>query len=126
MELLKGRDLLHVLREEPALDLRRKVTIVVQVLEGLGHAHKVGIVHRDIKPANVFIVENGDAKIMDFGIARISASGAAASGLVVGTANYMSPEQVTGGAVDGRSDLFSVGCMLAEMAVGQPRSRPTV
>ena len=120
MELLKGRDLLHVLREEPALDLRRKVMIVVQVLDGLGHAHKVGIVHRDIKPANVFIVESGDAKIMDFGIARISASGAAASGMVVGTANYMSPEQVTGGAVDGRSDLFSVGCMLAEMAGGRP------
>jgi hypothetical protein len=120
MELLKGRDLLHVLREEPVLGLRRKITIAVQVLEGLGHAHKVGIVHRDIKPANVFIVESGDAKIMDFGIARISTSGAAASGLVVGTANYMSPEQVTGGAVDGRSDLFSVGCMLAEMASGRP------
>ncbi len=120
MELLKGRDLLHLLRDEPALELRRKVAITVQVLEGLGHAHKVGIVHRDIKPANVFIVEAGAAKIMDFGIARINASGAAASGLVVGTANYMSPEQVTGGTVDGRSDLFSVGCMLAEMAGGRP------
>ncbi len=119
MELLKGRDLLHLLRAEPGLDLRRKIAITVQVLEGLGHAHKVGIVHRDIKPANVFIVDSGEAKIMDFGIARISASGAAASGLVVGTANYMSPEQVTGGPVDGRSDLFSVGCMLAEMAGGR-------
>jgi serine/threonine protein kinase len=120
MELLKGRDLLHLLHEEPSLALRRKVAIAVQVLEGLAHAHKVGIVHRDIKPGNVFIVEGGDAKIMDFGIARISESGAAASGLVVGTANYMSPEQVTGGVVDGRSDLFSVGCMLAEMAGGRP------
>ncbi len=120
MELLKGRDLLHLLREEPGLELRRKITIVTQVLDGLGHAHKVGIVHRDIKPANVFIVDGGDAKIMDFGIARISASGAAASGLVVGTANYMSPEQVTGGPVDGRSDLFSVGCLLAEIAAGRP------
>ncbi len=119
MELLDGRDLLHLLRAEPALDLRRKVEIVVQVLEGLAHAHKAGIVHRDIKPANVFIVESGAAKIMDFGIAHIGASGPAASALVVGTANYMSPEQVAGGAVDGRSDLFSVGCMLAEMAGGR-------
>ena len=65
MELLKGRDLLQLLREEPGLELRRKITIVTQVLDGLGHAHKVGIVHRDIKPANVFIVDGGDAKIMD-------------------------------------------------------------
>jgi hypothetical protein len=120
MELLRGRDLLHLLREDPTLGLRRKVAIAIQVLEGLAHAHKIGIVHRDIKPANIFIVESGDAKIMDFGIARISASGAGASGLIVGTANYMSPEQVIGGAVDGRSDLFSVGCMLAEMACGLP------
>ena len=117
MELLKGRDLFHLLREQPDLGLRRKVALVVQVLDGLAQAHRAGIVHRDIKPGNVFIVESGDAKIMDFGIARISDT--AATGRIVGTAKYMSPEQVMGLPIDGRSDLFGVGCMLAELASGR-------
>jgi len=119
MELLKGRDLLKVMRQDPSLPLDRKVTIVLEVLDGLGHAHKVGIVHRDIKPANVFISEDGTAKIMDFGIARLSATSATASGTFMGTANYMSPEQASGRALDGRSDLFSVGCLLYEVLSGR-------
>jgi serine/threonine protein kinase len=119
MELLKGDDLFHISRREPSLRLEQKVAIVLQVLDGLGQAHKLGIVHRDIKPANVFVTDEGTAKIMDFGIARLSSSGATGAGLVVGTAAYMSPEQVQGHPVDGRSDLFSVGSMLCELLSGR-------
>jgi serine/threonine protein kinase/tetratricopeptide (TPR) repeat protein len=120
MELLKGRDLHQTLSAEPALSLERKLAVVLQVLEGLGQAHRAGIVHRDIKPANIFINESGTAKVMDFGVAHFPAASGATRGVVVGTANYMSPEQVLGGRVDGRSDLFSVGCMLGEMLTGRP------
>jgi serine/threonine-protein kinase len=118
MELMKGDDLFHLSRREPALRLEQKVAIVLQVLDGLGQAHKFGIVHRDVKPANVFVTDEGTAKIMDFGIARLSSAGATGTGLVVGTASYMSPEQVQGQPVDGRSDLFSVGSMLCELLSG--------
>ncbi len=120
MELLEGHDLLHALRSEPELSLERKLTIVLQVLDGLGQAHRAGIVHRDIKPANIFLSENSTAKVMDFGIAHFPAGSGATHGVVVGTANYMSPEQVLGGRVDGRSDLWSLGCTLGEMLTGQP------
>jgi hypothetical protein len=118
MELLKGRDLHARLKEGPPLSLAQKVSIVAQVLDGLGHAHKAGIVHRDIKPANVFLVEDEVARIMDFGIAFCVASGGT-SKTVVGTVGYMSPEQVHGERVDGRSDLFSVGTLLHEMLSGK-------
>jgi serine/threonine protein kinase len=119
MELMKGRDLLNVMRQDPPLSLKRKLAFVVQVLAGLGHAHKVGIVHRDIKPANIFINEDGKAKIMDFGVARLDAGSATAAGTFMGTVNYISPEQARGLALDGRSDLFSVGCMLCELVTGR-------
>jgi serine/threonine protein kinase/tetratricopeptide (TPR) repeat protein len=118
MELLQGDDLLHIAKREPPLRLEQKVAIVLQVLDGLGQAHKLGIVHRDIKPANVFVTDEGTAKIMDFGIARLGAAGAT-GGTLVGTAAYMSPEQVQGHPVDGRSDLFSVGSMLGELLGGR-------
>jgi cytochrome c-type biogenesis protein CcmH/NrfG len=118
MELLRGHDLLHTLRNGPYLTLDRKLAIILQVLEGLGHAHAAGIVHRDIKPANVFIPDGGVAKIMDFGVARFTMSSVTSTGVVVGTADYMSPEQVSGVRVDGRSDLFSTGAMLCELLTG--------
>ena len=118
MELLRGLDLHGRLRQEPTLSLAEKASIVAQVLDGLGHAHKAGIVHRDIKPANVFLTEDGTARIMDFGIAFWTASGAT-SRTVLGTAGYMSPEQVHGERVDGRSDLFSVGTLLCELLTGR-------
>ena len=118
MELLKGQDLLARLRESPPLSLGQKVSIVTQVLDGLGHAHKAGIVHRDIKPANVFLIEGGAARIMDFGIAFWTSSGGT-SRTVLGTVSYMSPEQVRGELVDGRSDLFSVGTLLHEILTGR-------
>jgi tetratricopeptide (TPR) repeat protein/tRNA A-37 threonylcarbamoyl transferase component Bud32 len=119
MELLKGQDLQKASRQTPPLSLERKVAIIVQVLAGLAHAHQAGIVHRDIKPANIFIQDDGSVKIMDFGVARLSAHTMTGTGNIVGTADYMSPEQVKGVKVDGRSDLFSVGCMLFELAAGR-------
>jgi serine/threonine-protein kinase len=91
----------------------------LQVLAGLGHAHLAGIVHRDIKPANLFITDEGVAKIMDFGVARLSSASVTAAGVMLGTANYMSPEQVVGGPLDARSDLFSIGCLLCELVLGR-------
>jgi tRNA A-37 threonylcarbamoyl transferase component Bud32/tetratricopeptide (TPR) repeat protein len=119
MELLKGQDLQKASRQTPPLALERKIAIIVQVLAGLAHAHQAGIVHRDIKPANIFIQDDGSVKIMDFGVARLSAHTMTGTGNIVGTADYMSPEQVKGVKVDGRSDLFSVGCMLFELAAGR-------
>jgi serine/threonine-protein kinase len=121
MEFLSGNDLFHLMRATPPLSLERKVAIVVSVLEGLAHAHKVGIVHRDIKPANVFLTGEGAVKIMDFGVARFAMGNITGTGMVVGTAEYMSPEQVRGEVVDGRSDLFAAGAMLYELVRG---SRP--
>jgi serine/threonine protein kinase len=119
MELLKGMDLQKAIRTPPPMALDRKVAIMVQVLAGLAHAHQAGIVHRDIKPANIFINHDGTVKIMDFGVARLTTASMTGTGNIVGTADYMSPEQVKGAKVDGRSDLFSVGCMLYEMLAGR-------
>ena len=119
MELLKGQDLQKAMRQTPPMAVERKVAVIVQVLAGLAHAHQAGIVHRDIKPANIFIQEDGSVKIMDFGVARLTTASMTGTGNIVGTADYMSPEQVKGAKVDGRSDLFSVGCMLFELAAGR-------
>jgi tRNA A-37 threonylcarbamoyl transferase component Bud32/tetratricopeptide (TPR) repeat protein len=119
MELLKGQDLQKAMRQTPPMTVERKVAVIVQVLAGLAHAHQAGIVHRDIKPANIFIQEDGSVKIMDFGVARLTTASMTGTGNIVGTADYMSPEQVKGAKVDGRSDLFSVGCMLFELAAGR-------
>jgi tetratricopeptide (TPR) repeat protein/tRNA A-37 threonylcarbamoyl transferase component Bud32 len=119
MELLKGQDLQKTVRQTPTLSLERKVQIIIQVLTGLNHAHQAGIVHRDIKPANIFIVQDDTVKIMDFGVARMKAAPMTGTGNIVGTADYMSPEQVQGQKVDGRSDLFSVGCLLYELVTGR-------
>ncbi|MEO5761353.1 MAG: protein kinase [Vicinamibacteria bacterium] len=118
MELLRGDDLQKTLRMGP-MPLDRKISIIVQVLVGLAQAHQAGIVHRDIKPANIFIGNDDSVKIMDFGVARLTTSSSTGTGAIVGTADYMSPEQVKGARVDGRSDLFSVGCMFYEMLVGK-------
>jgi serine/threonine-protein kinase len=114
MELLDGSDLQH-LSESGGLALGRKIEILIQVCAGLAHAHGSGIVHRDIKPANIFVLKDGTAKIMDFGVARWMETQRTQSGLVVGTAGYISPEQLRGKPADGRSDIFSLGVVLFEL-----------
>jgi serine/threonine-protein kinase len=118
MELLEGRDLQRAIAAGLRPDPRATLPIVLQVLAGLGHAHDQGIVHRDVKPSNVFLPRGRPAKVMDFGVARLAA-GTTAAGTMVGTPNYMSPEQVRTGLVDGRSDLFSAGLILYELVTGE-------
>ena len=121
MELVEGNDLRQRLKESagqglPALDA---VDVAQQVAEGLGYAHERGIVHRDIKPGNIMLQPRGQAKIMDFGLARMRvADHKTSTGMVLGTPKYMSPEQVAGQPVDQRSDVFSLGIVLHEMLTG--------
>ena len=129
-ELLEGESLRSRLHAG-ALPSRRAIEYARQIAEGLAAAHERNIVHRDVKPDNLFITHDGRIKILDFGIAKLTPSGDEAgqrtryateteAGLVVGTAAYMSPEQVRGEAVDPRSDIFSFGAMLYEMLAGRP------
>ncbi|HUG78496.1 MAG TPA: serine/threonine-protein kinase [Burkholderiales bacterium] len=118
MELLEGTDLRERL-QQGAMSPIEALEIAQQVAEGLGFAHERGIVHRDIKPGNIMLLDRGQAKIMDFGLARMRAADHKTStGMVLGTPKYMSPEQVAGQPVDHRSDLFSLGVVLYEMLTG--------
>src|SRR5262249_13912 len=119
LELLKGRPLDAVLREKGALPWREALRVGQKLAEALFEAHSKGIVHRDIKPANVMVLESGDPKIMDFGIAKVEASALTAAGQLFGTPLYMSPEQALGHPVDARSDLFSLASVLYEMLTGR-------
>ena len=120
MEHVAGRTVRELLADGLGVD--QTLEIVVGVLSALEYSHRAGIVHRDIKPANVMVTGNGGVKVMDFGIARAldAVSGLTRSWSVVGTAQYMSPEQARGEPVDARSDLYSAGCLLFEMLTGQP------
>jgi serine/threonine-protein kinase len=115
MEFVEGADLEHLLRHNAPLSLATKIDIVVDVLNGLSYAHRRGIVHRDIKPANVRVDEEGKARIMDFGVARLATSDMTKSGVMMGTPNYMAPEQINGGPITPSVDLFSVGALLYEL-----------
>jgi eukaryotic-like serine/threonine-protein kinase len=119
LELLEGIDLQHGIEAGIRPDPRATLPVVLQILAGLGHAHEHGIVHRDVKPSNVFLPLGGPAKIMDFGVARLSGLGTTTSGVVSGTPNYMSPEQASAGEIDGRSDLFSAALILYELVTGE-------
>jgi serine/threonine-protein kinase len=120
MEYLDGHTLRNEIDTKGFLPIERAVEIAIQVLKGLEHAHKVGVVHRDIKPDNIQILSNGSIKITDFGIARLTFQpNLTMDGQVFGTPSYMSPEQVVGKDIDQRSDLFSVGILLYEMIGGQ-------
>ena len=119
MELVEGTDLRLRLKDGAALSPVDAVDIAQQVAEGLGYAHERGIVHRDIKPGNIMLQPRGQAKIMDFGLARMRvADHKTSTGMVLGTPKYMSPEQVAGQPVDQRSDVFSLGIVLYEMLTG--------
>ena len=119
MEYLEGEDLQQRLNAHAKPSLTFKLDIAIQVCEGLEYAHSRGVVHRDIKPANVFITNAGVVKILDFGLARLGASQLTATGLVMGTINYMAPEQVRGEKADHRADIFSTGVLLYEMFSGR-------
>ncbi|MGE5112956.1 MAG: protein kinase domain-containing protein [Acidobacteriaceae bacterium] len=118
MEFIEGRTLAEIMQEHRVLPVDQVISITRNICAGLDYAHSKGIVHRDIKPANIMITPEGSAKIMDFGIAKVSGS-LTSTGQVLGTPNYMSPEQVKGRQLDGRSDLFSLGVMLYEMLTGE-------
>ena len=115
MEFIEGTDLEKVIQNREPLTVEWKLDILRQVCEGLAYAHKAGIVHRDIKPANVRVTNEGEVKIMDFGIAHLQSSTMTKSGLVLGTVHYMAPEQIEGQKVDHRADVFSVGAIAYEL-----------
>lgn len=120
LEYLEGVDLQRGIDAGVKPDPRFTLPIVLQVLAGLGHAHDHGIVHRDVKPSNIFLPLGGPAKVTDFGVARLAGHNVTTtSGVVSGTPSYMSPEQVQGGEIDGRSDLFSVALILYELVTGE-------
>ncbi len=120
MEFLEGRELRDILDEDQAMPVEQVLDITAQVALGLAYAHEHDIVHRDVKPANIMVVRDGHVKITDFGIARMeSAAVRTQTGMVLGSPKYMSPEQVTGKAIDQRSDIFSLGVMLYEMLARQ-------
>jgi eukaryotic-like serine/threonine-protein kinase len=119
MELLKGKDLMPYTKPDNLLHVDKVVSIVARVADALGYAHKQNIVHRDIKPANIMYAPENDApKVTDFGIARITDSSKTKTGMVLGTPSYMSPEQLSGKKVDGRSDLYSLAVSLYQLLCG--------
>lgn len=119
MEFLEGKELREILDSGVVLPIEKVIHIASQVADGLAFAHEHGTVHRDIKPANVMVMKNGLVKITDFGIAQVSNASRTHAGMVLGSPKYMSPEQVVGQTVDGRSDIFSLGVMLYEMLTGK-------
>ena len=119
MEYLPGRSLKQLIRDEAPLDPLRAIDITIQILKAARFAHRRGVIHRDLKPHNVIIDENDQAKVTDFGIARAGASDMTETGSIMGTAQYLSPEQAQGHAVSETSDLYSVGIVLYEMLTGR-------
>jgi CHASE2 domain-containing sensor protein/predicted Ser/Thr protein kinase len=120
MEFLKGKDLVGYVKQPNLLPPDRVLSIVERVADALGYAHSMGVVHRDIKPANIMYEPEGDVpKVTDFGIARVTDSSKTKTGMVLGTPSYMSPEQLAGKKIDGRSDLFSLGVTLYQMLCGR-------
>ena len=120
MEFLKGKDLVSVAKPGNLLPLPRVMSIVARVADALSYAHEYNVVHRDIKPANImYEPESDQVKVTDFGIARITDSSKTKTGMVLGTPSFMSPEQLAGKKIDGRSDLFSLGVMLYQMSCGK-------
>ena len=119
MEYIEGTDLRDHCSEGNLLPLRKVLKLVGESAHALDYAHTHGVIHRDIKPANIMLLKSGEAKITDFGIAKAVSSSQTKSGVVLGTPNYMSPEQINSQDIDGRSDIFSLGVVLFELLTGQ-------
>ena len=123
MEYVEGHTLREILNDDRKILPERALSITADVLSALDYSHRSGIIHRDIKPANVMLTPSGQVKVMDFGIARAiadSSSAMTATAAVIGTAQYLSPEQARGETVDARSDIYSTGCLLYELLTGRP------
>src|SRR6201996_5936763 len=123
MEYVDGRTVRDLLQSDHRLLPERSLEIIDGILGALDYSHQSGIVHRDIKPGNVMVTRNGDIKVMDFGIARAMSDNQATmtqTAQVIGTAQYLSPEQARGERVDARSDLYSTGCLMYELLTGRP------
>ncbi|MGQ9695892.1 MAG: CHASE2 domain-containing serine/threonine-protein kinase [Thermodesulfobacteriota bacterium] len=118
MEFVEGEPLSKFTNKERLLPLEKTIKLISESAEALDFAHRQGIVHRDIKPANIMLTPNGQAKVMDFGIAKLPTSTLTQTGSILGTPAYMSPEQISGRDLDGRSDLFSLGCVFYELLTG--------
>jgi serine/threonine protein kinase/tetratricopeptide (TPR) repeat protein len=120
MEFVPGQDLKGLIRQTGQLAVGTTINLAMKICDGLTEAHKLGIVHRDLKPSNIMIDKEGDVRIMDFGIARsLEAKGITGAGVMIGTPEYMSPEQVEGKDVDQRSDIYSLGVILYELVTGR-------
>src|SRR5215470_3697562 len=119
MEYIKGRELKDYFQANERFAPADIVRIMTQILAALGYSHRAGVVHRDVKPANIFVLDDGTVKVTDFGIAHIESSTMTQVGSVLGTPSYMSPEQILGLPIDGRSDLFSAGVILYQFLTGE-------
>src|SRR6266849_1372950 len=120
MEFVRGETLDDLIRRSGAMPPDKAIGLLCQALEGIDHAHRMGIIHRDVKPANMMMTETGTLKVMDFGIARVLGTARMTKqGNIVGTIEYMSPEQVRGQETDARSDIYSLGILLYEMLTGR-------
>ncbi len=119
MEYVKGVDIATYLNSGTVIDLSGVMRIMKQVLSALDYCHRMGVIHRDLKPSNIILLADGTVKIVDFGIARVAASELTATGTVLGTPNYMAPEQLQGKPVDLRADIFSTGAILYELLTGR-------
>jgi len=119
MEYLEGTSLDVILKTNILIHPRRTLEIIGQVCDGVQAAHQHGVIHRDIKPANIFLLEEDHVKVLDFGVAHFQDSRLTNSGMLLGTVNYMAPEQITGDGVDHRSDIFSIGVILYQLLSGK-------
>jgi serine/threonine protein kinase len=119
MEFLEGKDLDKFINRENLLPLRKVLSIVAEIASALDYAHKASVIHRDIKPANVMLLNNGHVKVTDFGIAKAISSSRTKTGVILGTPNYMSPEQIMGQKIDSKSDIFSLGVMFYQLITGE-------
>jgi serine/threonine protein kinase len=121
MEYLEGATLAETLKAQGLLPLEQAVDIALQIGNALDYAHQNGVIHRDVNPSNIIILESGQVKVTDFGLAKLmsASSGASPSGVFHGTLGYTSPEQILGQEIDGRSDIFSLGVIVYEMLTGE-------